>query len=195
MSSSTGVTQSRRRLAARLAAAAGLAALCLTAAPATSASAAATASGMWLQNGRFTDAVLCASPDNNGTWMMSKAAAQGNFYCRWKQFGIDGQFSLYNLGKDEVMAFHGGNETPVVMEPEGSSGSGAHDELWSWGGQESGDGWDAAALQSYYDSGQNVDARSPYLDQRGLPRTDQVRTRGWRHGDQRELTWKKVAAL
>ena len=187
MSSSTGVSQSRRRLAARLAAAAGLAALCLTAAPATSASAAATASGVMLQNGRFDDSVLCASPDNQALWMVSKSAASGNFYCRWKQFGTDGQFTLYNLGKDQVMAYHGGNENNVWMEPEGTSGNG-NDELWSWGGQE---GWGASALQSYLDSGQNVDARSPYINERDRARTDQVHTRGWRHGDQMELTCKK----
>ncbi|MEV1065509.1 hypothetical protein [Streptomyces sp. NPDC050263] len=189
MSSSTRVSQSRGRLGARLAAAAGLAALCITAAPATSASAAPAAAGVMLQNGRFNDAVLCASADNQALWMVSKDAARGNSYCRWKQFGTDSQFTLYNLGKDEVMAYHGGNENPVVMEPEGSSGNG-NDELWSWGGQE---GWGAAALQSYLDSGQNVDARSPYLNERDKPRTDKVRTRGWRHGDQRELTWTKIS--
>jgi hypothetical protein len=191
MSSSTRVSRSRGRLGARLAAAAGLAALCITAVPATSASAAPTAAGVMLQNGRFDDAVLCASADNQELWMVSKSAAGGNSYCRWKQFGTDGQFVLYNLGKDQVMAYHGGNENKVWMEPEGSSGTNAHDELWSWGGQE---GWGASALQSYYDSGQNVDARSPYLNERDKPRTDAVHTRCWRHGDQRELTWKKVTS-
>ncbi|WP_157878138.1 hypothetical protein [Streptomyces torulosus] len=192
MSSSTRVSQSRGRLGARLAAAAGIAALCITAVPATSASAAASVRGaVMLQNGRFKDAVLCASADNNGVWMMSLNAAKGNDYCHWKQFGPDGHFTLYNLGKDEVMAYHGGNESPVVMEPAGSSGGNA--ESWSWGGWEGGD-WQAAALQSFLDSGQNVDARSPYLDERHKPRTDRVRTRGWRHGDQRELTWSKIEA-
>lgn len=187
MSSSTRVPQSRRRLGARLAAAAGLAALCITAAPATSASAAPAATGgMMLQNGRFTDFVLCAMPNNDAVWVVSKAAARGNSYCLWRQFGPDSQFTLYNSGKGNVMAYHGGNENPVVMESEGTSGN-PNDELWSWGGQE---GWGAAALQSYLDSGQNVDAKSP--DGSDKPRTDQVRTRGWRHGFQRELTWTKI---
>lgn len=187
MSSSTRVSHSRRRILARLATSAGIAALCVTAVPTTPASAAPTAAvGVMLQNGRFPDSVLCAMESNNSVWVMSKAAARGNSYCHWKQFGSSGQFTLYNLGKDMVMAYHGGNEQLVVMEPEGSSDN-PNKELWSWGGQE---GWGAAALQSYLDSGQNVDAKSPHGGDN--PRTDEVRTRGWRHGFQRELTWTKI---
>ncbi|MGW7002334.1 hypothetical protein ACWGCW_05775 [Streptomyces sp. NPDC054933] len=49
----------------------------------------------------------------------------------------------------------------------------------------------ANALQSFWDSGQNVDAKSPDGDS---PRTDAVHTRGWRHGYQRELTWNAITA-
>jgi hypothetical protein len=182
---STSDSRDSRRFTARLAAVAGVAALCAAFVPATSASAAGS---VMLQNGGFTDSVLCASASNQSVWVLSKAAAKGNKYCQWKQFGPDYQFTLYNVGKDQVAAFNGGNVEPVVMEDEGSN-SNANAQLWSWGGLEN---WEASALQSYLDSGQNVDALSPNGES---PRTDPVRTRGWRHGHQRELTWTKVTPV
>lgn len=179
---STSDSRDTRRFTARLAAAVGVAALCAAFVPATSASAAGS---VMLQNGGFTDTVLCASPHNQSVWVLSKAAARSNTYCQWKTFGPSDQFTLYNMGKDQVAAFNGGNEQPVVMEDEGTNPH-RNAQLWSWGGQE---GWGAAALQSYLDSGQNVDALAPGGN---TPRTDPVRTRGWRHGHQRELTWTKI---
>jgi hypothetical protein len=63
---------------------------------------------------------------------------------------------------------------------------GGNQEYWSWGGEES---WGFCALQSFQDSGQNVDAKAITSD---TPRVDPVRTRGWRNGYQRELTWTKI---
>jgi hypothetical protein len=169
---------------------AGIAAACLTMVPAAPASATTNtvAGSVWIENGAFNGYVLCASGYDQSVWLDSTAAATNNPYCQWMQLGPDSQFTLFNLGKDEVMAYTGGNEGAVVMEQSGTSGLGSNAEQWSWGGEES---WGAYALQSYYDSGQNVDAMSPGGDS---PRTDSVHTRGWRHGYQRELTWNKVAA-
>ncbi|MFJ9847469.1 hypothetical protein ACIRYZ_45035 [Kitasatospora sp. NPDC101155] len=83
------------------------------------------------------------------------------------------------------MAYTGGNQGSVVMEDSGTSSLGPNGELWSWGGRED---WGAYALQSFWDSGQNVDAKDGFDN----PRTDPVHTRGWRHGNQRELTWNAV---
>ncbi|WP_158710079.1 hypothetical protein [Streptomyces katrae] len=170
-----------RRLGALTAA--GIAAVCMTAlsgAPATAAS-----GPQWISSGAFSGYVLCASPNTEFVYMAPTSAATGNTYCQWLQFGPNTQFTLYNLGKNQVMAYTDGNEGLVVMENNGTSKN-PNKELWSWGGQE---GWGAAALQSFYDSGQNVDAKAPAGD---YPRTDPVRTRGWRHGHQRELTWNEV---
>lgn len=178
-----GSQRGPRRLGAGLTAA-GIAAVCLTALSGAPASA---ASGpQWIASGAFSGYVLCANPGNESVYVESTAQAGGNSYCQWLQFGPDTQFTLYNLGKNQVMAYTGGNEGLVVMENNGTSGLGSNAEQWSWGGQES---WGAKALQSYYDSGQNVDAMSPNGD---YPRADPVRTRGWRHGYQRELTWNEV---
>ncbi|MFC0540366.1 hypothetical protein [Kutzneria chonburiensis] len=159
----------------------------LVATPAV-ASAAPAGGGVMIQNGAFNDQVLCASPTNQSTWLQSKGAAAGNSYCQWMQIGGDDRFGLINLGKLQVMACSGGDVQPIVMEPSNSSPLGGNAELFSWGGWED---WGYRALQCFYDSGQNVDAKSPNGD---TPRTDPVRARGWRHGYQRELTWNEVPA-
>ncbi|MFI9275312.1 hypothetical protein ACIGXM_32070 [Kitasatospora sp. NPDC052896] len=187
MIQSKWASRGRRRLRIAIAAT-GIAAACLTVIPAASASAATVPGAVWIENGAFNGSVLCASAYDQSVWLQSTSAAVGNPYCEWMQMGPDSQFSLLNVGKYQVMAYTGGNEGAVVMEQPGTSSLGSNAEQWSWGGEES---WGAYALQSYYDSGQNVDAMSPAGD---FPRTDPVHTRGWRHGYQRELTWNKVAA-
>ncbi|MET8955795.1 hypothetical protein [Streptomyces sp. NPDC004533] len=139
---------------------------------------------MMIESGTFHGYVLCASPTDESVWL--KPINTGDPYCSWMAFGPASQFTLFNPAKGQVMAYTGGNEGAVVMEAPGTSSLGANGELWSWGGQED---WGAAALQSFWDSGQNVDAKSPNGDS---PRTDPVRTRGWRHGYQRELTWNAI---
>ncbi|MFJ6054681.1 hypothetical protein [Streptomyces sp. NPDC092307] len=139
-----------------------------------------------IQSGAFRGYKLCASAEDQYLHLKPLLAADG--YCMWRQWGADSQFTLYNPAKDQVMAYTGGNEGLVVMEDPGTSPLGINGELWSWGGEE---GWGAHALQSFSDSGQNVDAKSP--GDQDVPRTDPVRTRGWRHGFQRELTWNSVA--
>ncbi|RPE43669.1 hypothetical protein EDD90_6880 [Streptomyces sp. Ag109_O5-1] len=175
------VSRGRRRLGL---ATAGLATVLLTGLPVASASAAPHASGaVMIESGPFHGFVLCASPNDESVWL--KQINTADAYCKWKVFGSSSEFTLYNAAKDQVMAYTGGNEGAVVMEDEGTSPLGAHGELWSWGGAED---WGASALQSFYDSGQNVDAG---IDS---PRTDPVHTRGWRHGHQRELTWNAITA-
>ncbi|MEV8099225.1 hypothetical protein [Kitasatospora sp. NPDC085879] len=164
-------------------AAAAVAGACLTAVPAAPASAATQK--VMIQNGAFRDYKLCASPNDELVWL--KPVNANDPYCEWKQWGGSSQFTLYNPAKDEVMAYTGGNEGSVVMENPGTSPLGQNGELWSWGGEEN---WGAMALQSFWDSGQNVDAKSP--GDWDVPRTDPVHTRGWRHGYQRELTWNAV---
>ncbi len=149
---------------------------------------AAPPGSVMLQNGAFNGSVLCASPSNDSVWVQSQGTAIGNPYCDWMQLGPDGQFTLFNLGKGEVMACTGGDVGPILMEQPGTSPLGSNAQQFSWGGVED---WGYRALQCYYDSGQNVDAKSPDGD---TPRTDPVHARGWRHGYQRELTWNEVAA-
>ncbi|QUQ67392.1 hypothetical protein [Kutzneria sp. CA-103260] len=176
---------SRRRLLTVLAAAA-----CLAGVSAATASAAPAAppGAVMLQNGGFPGSVLCASPSNDSVWVQSQGTAIGNPYCSWMQLGPDGQFTLFNLGKAEVMACTGGDVGPILMEQPGTSPLGSNAQQFSWGGVED---WGYRALQCFYDSGQNVDAKATDGD---YPRTDPVHARGWRHGYQRELTWNEVAA-
>ncbi|WP_331730249.1 hypothetical protein OHV05_36045 (plasmid) [Kitasatospora sp. NBC_00070] len=162
---------------------AGVAATLLTALPVASAQAATPK--VMIMSGAFSGYALCASPTDDWVWLKKVDAANPDAFCLWKVIGASSQFTLYNPAKDEVMAYTGGNEGVVVMEDSGTSRLGANGELWSWGGQE---GWGASALQSFWDSGQNVDAKDGFNN----PRTDPVHTRGWRHGSQRELTWNAV---
>ncbi|MFE3865766.1 hypothetical protein ACFXPT_35895 [Streptomyces goshikiensis] len=171
-----------RGLRAALAVAA-LAGACL-ALPAAPASAATPK--IMIQSGAFRGYKLCASDEDQ--YLHLKPIMAADAFCTWRQWGSSSQFTLYNAAKDQVMAYTGGNEGLVVMEDPGTSPLGANGELWSWGGEE---GWGASALQSFSDSGQNVDAKSP--GDQDVPRTDPVRTRGWRHGYQRELTWSPIA--
>lgn len=156
-------SRGRRRLGL---ATVGLAAVLLTGLPVASASAAPHASGgVMIESGPFHGYVLCASPNDESVWL--KQINTADRYCKWKVFGSSDQFTLYNAAKDQVMSYTGGNEGAVVMVDEGTAPGGSHAEQWSWGGQED---WGAAALQSYFDSGQNVDAG---IDS---PRTDPVHT-------------------
>ncbi|GAA2749943.1 hypothetical protein [Kitasatospora cinereorecta] len=178
----TQVSRNRRRLRNGLAAA-GIATALLAALPGTPAQAATPK--VMIMSGTFSGYALCASPADNWVWLKKVDTANPDAFCLWKQLGPAGQFTLYNPAKDEIMAYTGGNEGVVVMEDSGTSPLGANGELWSWGGRE---GWGASALQSFWDSGQNVDAKDGFDN----PRTDPVHTRGWRHGFQRELTWNAV---
>jgi hypothetical protein len=164
---------------------AGLATVLLTGLPVASASAAPHASStVMIESGAFHGYVLCASANDESVWL--KAINTSDPYCKWKVFGPSSEFTLYNAAKDQVMAYTGGNQGAVVMEDQGTSPLGANGELWSWGGQED---WGASALQSFWDSGQNVDAMATDGD---YARQDAVHTRGWRHGNQRELTWNAI---
>lgn len=181
MTRSEWAARGRRGLRGGLATA-GIAAVLLAATPAASA-APRSGSGVMIESGAFPGYVLCASANDESVWLKPKDPT--NAYCLWKRLGPSSEFSLYNAAKDQYMSYTGGNEGAVVMEDQDTSPLGPNGQLWSWGGQED---WGAAALQSFWDSGQNVDAKSP--DGWNIPRTDPVHTRGWRHGFQRELTWK-----
>ncbi|GGN34035.1 hypothetical protein GCM10012285_05810 [Streptomyces kronopolitis] len=172
--------------AAKIAAVAGMTAACLTVLPGTSAVAAARSSSgaVLIANGLWSDRILCASPNDDSVWLQS--ITFGNPYCQWIQIGDNGHFTLFNLAKNKVMAYEGGNEGPLVME--GLSFPTRVQQQFSFGGRES---WGASALQSSLDIGQNVDAKNSYNDD---PRTTEpVHTRGWRHGHQMELTWNTVS--
>ncbi|MGZ4550713.1 MAG: hypothetical protein ACXVF0_14430 [Blastococcus sp.] len=139
----------------------------------------APAGTVYISNGRYPDYILGAKPDDTSLWLFIKAESLNNPYCHWLQFGDEGHFILYNLGKAMVMAYEGGNGGPLVMEDLAFPAPNA--QAFSWGGGES---WGARALQAFIDSGQNVDARGD----KG-PQTGALHTRGWRDGDQMELTW------
>ncbi|GAA5024098.1 hypothetical protein [Kitasatospora paranensis] len=182
MTRSTIASRRARRVRAGLAAAA-LAGVCLAGLPAAPASAASPK--VMIQSGAFRDYKLCAGPTDQ--LVRLRPVNVTDPFCEWKQFGDNSRFTLYNAAKDQVMAYTGGNEGVVVMEDSDTSPLGANGELWSWGGEEN---WGSFALQSFWDSGQNVDAKSP--GDQDVARTDAVHTRGWRHGYQRELTWNAV---
>ncbi|MET8627839.1 hypothetical protein ABZW30_29545 [Kitasatospora sp. NPDC004669] len=186
---STTPSSTGRRLRGGLATA-GLAAVLLTAMPVASASAAPSKlppGSVMIQSAGFRGYELCASPDDQSVYL--KPIDTHNRYCAWQQIASGPATVLQNVGKDQqVMAYTGGNQGAVVMEDAKTDDNGntPNTELWSWGGEE---GWGGFALQSFSDSGQNVDAKDPNKD---APRTDAVHTRGWRHGNQRELTWNAV---
>jgi hypothetical protein len=187
MTQSEWTSRGRRSLRAGLATA-GLAAVLLAAIPVASASAAPALppGSVMIQNAGFRDYELCASPNDESVYL--KPINVSNKYCAWQQIQTgSGAYVLYNPAKDQVMAYTGGNEGAVVMEDSGTSPLGGSGELWSWGGDED---WGGHALQSAWDIGQNVDAKSTNGDS---PRTDPVHTRGWRNGFQRELTWNAIA--
>ncbi|MQS16281.1 hypothetical protein F7Q99_29715 [Streptomyces kaniharaensis] len=154
--------------------------------PATHASAATSARSatgpMFLTNGAWPDHILCASADNDNVRLTLFDASDP--YCQWIRVGDRGQFLLFNPKKQKVATYLGGNEGAVVMENQNSPTP--NQQYFSWGGAEA---WGAYALQSFWDSGQNVDAKDPNSDS---PRTDAVHTRGWRHGYQQELTWYEL---
>ncbi|MCY1077037.1 hypothetical protein [Archangium lansingense] len=101
----------------------------------------------------------------------------------WELTGPDDQFTIVNYLTGQYMAYFGGNEVELQLVDDAPGGKAG---FFSWGGKES---WGASALQCFSDSGQNVDAG------RNTPTTGNVRTRGWRHGNQRELTWIKSLAV
>ncbi len=187
MTQSQRVSRGRRRLRGGLATA-GIAAVLLTVMPVASASAAphAVPGTVMIESATFHGYVLCASPNDESVWLQPVNTRSP--YCRWLEIasGTDRQFALYNAAKDQVMAYTGGNRGAVVMEDSGTSSQGPNGELWTWGG---GEDWGGAALQSFSDSGQNIDAMATDGD---YPRTDAVHTRGWREGHQRELTWNAI---
>jgi hypothetical protein len=128
-----------------------------------------------ITSGAFDGAMLCAAPNGDRVWI---SRILYNPYCQWEKIGNDDKFSLFNPAKGKVLSAPGGEGGVMVMqEPAFPVSDG---QSFSWGGWEE---WGARALQWYADSGQNVDA--------GIdgPTTKPVRTRGWRHGHQRELTW------
>lgn len=136
-----------------------------------------------IRSGAFPTLGLSASQEDTSLWLKPLAETDANQ--QWVQIGPDEQFLLWNSGTGNILQFTGGNEQPVTLvEPWMSTGNSPY---FSWGSTES---WGARALQSYLDSGQNVDAMSP--TQPDTPMTGPVRTRGWRHGHQRELTYALV---
>ncbi|MDH6127379.1 RICIN domain-containing protein [Kitasatospora sp. GP82] len=162
------------------------AAVCLVGLPATPASAdeagQSVATPVFITNGLWNDRMLCASPNDDSVWL--KQFDANNPYCQWIQVGDRGRFLLFNPQKHKVASYLGGNGGAVVME--NLVYPAPNQQLFSWGGWED---WNAYALQSYQDSGQNIDAKDPDNDN---PRSDAVHTRGWRHGHQRELTWNAL---
>ncbi len=178
---SAGLSIARVAVAALVLAVVGLAVL--PSAPAyADTSVTAISTPVLITNGLWPDRMLCASQWDDSVWLQQNNG--GNPYCQWEQIGDAGKFALYNPQKRKVMAYEGGNGGPVVME--NLTYPTPNQQYFSWGGRE---GWGAYALQSYLDSGQNIDAKDPNSDN---PRTDAVHTRGWRHGHQMELTWNTV---
>lgn len=144
----------------------------------------APARTVYIANGKYPDYVLGVKGDEGDTsvWLFKKedAATDGN--CYWIQLGGDEQFILFNVGTGRVMAYEGGNGGPLVMQEIRTPAP--NSQAFSWGGIER---WGARALQAFIDSGQNVDARGD-----NGPQTGPLHTRGWRDGDQMELTWNAV---
>jgi len=86
-------------------------------------------------------------------------------------------FTLRNCSNNNFLFFTGGNKTALHLVSDYDNTNNGF--LYSLGSKES---WDYYALQCYLDSGQNVDGSSSTVN---LP----LKTRGWREGDQRGLTW------
>jgi len=139
---------------------------------------------VYIANGKYPAYVLGVKGQagDKSVWLIPRGEAEGNAYCYWLQFGDDGRFILYNVGLGLVMAYEGGNQGPLVMQEVRSPAP--NSQAFSWGGVEE---WGARALQAFVDSGQNVDAKGG-----DGPQTGPLHTRGWRHGDQMELTWNAV---
>lgn len=135
------------------------------------------ASAVYVMNGLWPDHMLCADIDDNTVRL---SVDKTNEACEWLPFG-SGSFVLYNPKYGKVITYAGGNAGPLVLDnllyPSTNS------ELWSLAGAES---WGSSALQWYGDQGQNVDAGI------GSPTTGPVHTRGWRDGNQMQLTWNFV---
>ncbi|MGW3985127.1 fascin domain-containing protein [Streptomyces mirabilis] len=158
-------------------------------APGSPASSPAAMSGLVaIRSGRWADYILCADPADQQVHLRYSPSSQiPDQYCAWqhigRMYGDGSQFALYNPMKSQVMAYEGGDVGPLVMEnPAFPAGN---DQYFSIGNTED---WGARALQSFLDSGQNVDAKASGSDD-PRPATDPVHTRGWRNGYQQELTW------
>ncbi|MEU0009444.1 hypothetical protein ABZ079_35810 [Streptomyces sp. NPDC006314] len=136
-----------------------------------------------IQSAAFPGKILCSTPADDS--LLLKTVNTRDLYCQWLVVErADNTYTLYNPAKDQVMAYTGGDEGAVVMADYDRSQIA---QEWSWGGQED---WGGRALQSFMDSGQNVDAKSRTGEG---PTSGAIRTRGWRHGHQRELTWNTIA--
>jgi hypothetical protein len=119
---------------------------------------------------------------DTSVWLFKKEDAATDGSCYWIQLGGNEQFILFNVGTWRVMAYEGGNGGPLVMQEIRTPAP--NSQAFSWGGTER---WGARALQPFIDSGQNVDTRGD-----NGPQTGPLHTRGWRDGDQMELTWNAV---
>jgi hypothetical protein len=104
---------------------------------------------------------------------------EAGFKQHWFVLGSQDQFFLIT-DDNRYLTFGGGNQGPLRLD---RNAAGGNYSLFSWGSQE---GWGARALQCFADSGQNVDAGV------GEPNKGPLTTRGWRHGNQKELTWNQV---
>lgn len=140
------------------------------------------ASAVYIENGNWPDQMLCASV-SDGTVRLS--TDKTNPACQWLPFArSSGEFVLYNPWAGQVMTYPGGSAQQVAMKslayPNNNS------QLWSLGSLE---GWGAYALQWFGDNGQNIDAGTPN------PTTGPVTTRGWRGGNQRQMTWNFVQVI
>lgn len=94
---------------------------------------------MLIQNAGFRGYVLCANADNESVYV--KPIDTRDRFCTWVQISSGPAQIMYNVGKDQVMAYTGGNEGAVVMEDEKRTPSGQtpNTQLWSWGGEEAGE--------------------------------------------------------
>ena len=141
----------------------------------------------YFQTGKtsFGNLVLAAHRDSPSLWLepFDKQNVNQKWEVGWQ--GSQGEFTMFNYGTEQFLACAGGNERALFLsdsEPVGNAFK------FTFGGRER---WNAAALQCFMDSGQNIDAKSRHNNG---PTMDPVAARGWRHGYQMELTWNKVPA-
>jgi hypothetical protein len=130
-----------------------------------------------IKSGVFDGMVLTAL--NDGTDLFLQAYVPGNTNQTWDLSNPQGVFTIINRGTGQFISYPGGNAEKLSLVP--STPNPPADNInFHWGDMEE---WGARALQWNFDQGQNVSAGI------NTPDPGPLHTRGWRHGNQRELTW------
>lgn len=101
----------------------------------------------------------------------------------WRMDGDYGKFRMMNQGKAAYLRYIGGAWTTFDFVPAGGGPPPEGDRVFFSLGDPP-EEWGDRALRPNFDTGQNFDA-GVYV-----PNLSPLGTRGWRDGNQRQLTWK-----